>query len=70
MPRPQAAAYERVIQRAMAAKGTGKRGHMLEILHMLRGVSLHPHAPEDATDGYFEESARPIDKIAAQRHTS
>ena len=58
MPRPQAAAYERVIQRAMAAKGTGKRGHMLEILHMLRGVSLHPHAPEDAADGYFDESAR------------
>lgn len=58
MPPPQALAYERVIQRAMAAKGTGKRGHMLEILHMLRGVSLHPHAPEDATAGYFEESAR------------
>ncbi|MES1985639.1 MAG: SNF2-related protein [Pseudomonadota bacterium] len=58
MPRSQASAYERVIQRALAAKGTGKRGHMLEILHMLRGVSLHPYAPEDATDGYFEESAR------------
>jgi superfamily II DNA or RNA helicase len=58
MPRPQATAYEHVIQRAMAAKGTGKRGHMLEILHMLRGVSLHPYAPEDAVDGYFEESAR------------
>lgn len=58
MPPPQAQAYERVIQRAMVAKGTGKRGHMLEILHMLRGVSLHPYAPEDATGGYFEESAR------------
>lgn len=58
MPRPQAEAYERVIQRAMAARGTGKRGHMLEILHMLRGVSLHPYAPEDATGSYFEESAR------------
>lgn len=58
MPRPQAEAYERVIQRAMAARGTGKRGHMLEILHMLRGVSLHPYAPEDATGCYFEESAR------------
>ena len=58
MPRPQAAAYQRVIQRAMVAKGTGKRGHMLEILHMLRGVSLHPHAPEDAADGYFDDSAR------------
>lgn len=58
MPMPQATAYDRVIQRAMAAKGTGKRGHMLEILHMLRGVSLHPYAPEDATSGYFDESAR------------
>lgn len=58
MPQPQAEAYERVIQRAFAAKGTGKRGHMLEILHTLRGVSLHPYAPEDATDGYFAESAR------------
>jgi hypothetical protein len=58
MPRPQAEAYEQVIQRAMAARGTGKRGHMLEILHMLRGVSLHPYAPEDATGSYFEESAR------------
>lgn len=58
MPRPQADAYQRVIQRAVAARGTGKRGHMLEILHMLRGVSLHPYAPEDAEDGYFEESAR------------
>lgn len=58
MPRSQAVAYERVIQRAIAAKGTGKRGHMLEILHMLRGVSLHPYAPEDAAEGYFEESAR------------
>lgn len=58
MPQPQASAYERVIQRAVAAKGTGKRGHMLEILHMLRGVSLHPYAPEDATGDYFDESAR------------
>jgi SNF2 family DNA or RNA helicase len=30
----------------------------MEILHMLRGVSLHPYAPEDATGSYFEESAR------------
>lgn len=58
MPRPQAQAYESVIQRAIAARGTGRRGHMLEILHMLRGVSLHPYAPEDATGSYFEESAR------------
>ncbi|WP_404712165.1 DEAD/DEAH box helicase [Sphingomonas sp. MMS24-J13] len=58
MPPTQAASYGRVIQRAMAARGTGKRGNMLEILHMLRGVSLHPVAPEDAADGYFDQSAR------------
>jgi hypothetical protein len=58
MPPPQASAYERVIQRAMASRGTGKRGHMLEILHQLRGVSLHPYAPEDASGRYFDESAR------------
>jgi len=73
MPNPQAAAYERVIQRAFAARGTGKRGHMLEILHMLRGVSLHPYAPEEASDGYFAESARldamfrTLDAIQAKR---
>lgn len=58
MPAPQAAAYERIIQRAMFAKGTGQRGMMLEILHMLRGVSLHPFAPADASSDYFTESAR------------
>lgn len=58
MPGAQASAYERVVQRAIAAKGTSKRGHMLEILHMLRGVSLHPCAPEEAGAGYFDESAR------------
>ena len=60
MPPAQALAYDRVIQRAMAAKGTAKRGHMLEILHMLRGVSLHPFAPEDATSGYFDEFCAPM----------
>ena len=58
MPPVQATAYDAVIQRAMIAKGSGKPGHMLEILHMLRGVSLHPVAPEAAGDGYLAESAR------------
>jgi hypothetical protein len=58
MPQAQATAYDRIIQRALAARGTGRRGHMLEILHMLRGVSLHPVAPEDAADDYLEQSAR------------
>lgn len=58
MPAPQATAYDAVIQRAMVAKGAGKPGHMLEILHMLRGVSLHPVAPEAAGEGYLADSAR------------
>ena len=58
MPSAQATAYDAVIQRAMIAKGTGKPGHMLEILHMLRGVSLHPIPPEAAGDGYLGDSAR------------
>jgi hypothetical protein len=58
MPPTQSTAYDRIIQRALAARGTGRRGHMLEILHMLRGVSLHPIAPEDASDDYLDQSAR------------
>jgi hypothetical protein len=58
MPGPQATAYDRVIQRALIGRGTGRRGYMLEILHMLRGVSLHPYAPEVADAGYFDSSAR------------
>lgn len=58
MPPPQARAYERVLQRAMIAKGSREPGYMLEILHNLRGVSLHPAKPEEAGGTYFEDSAR------------
>ncbi len=60
MPPRQRAAYDRVIGRAIAAKGTGERGRMLEILQHLRGVSLHPVSPNEAGDEatYFEDSAR------------
>lgn len=60
MPRKQAEAYDRVVTRALAVKGTGQRGRMLEVLHLLRGVSLHPTAPEQANGdaGYFTDSAR------------
>lgn len=58
MPPLQARAYEELIQRAVAARGTGKRGNMLEVLHMLRGVSLHPIKPEAADARYFDASAR------------
>lgn len=60
MPPQQAAAYDRVVHRALAVKGTGQRGRMLEILAQLRGVSLHPLAPEEAgaSADYWEASAR------------
>jgi hypothetical protein len=60
MPPTQAMAYDRVIQRAMVARGSGRRGYMLEILQQLRGVSLHPVDPDMAGSeaDYFAQSAR------------
>ena len=60
MPPRQAAAYDRVVQRALAVKGTGQRGRILAVLHDLRGVSLHPVDPDAAGDdaAYFDDSAR------------
>jgi hypothetical protein len=60
MPPRQAAAYDRVVQRALAVKGTGQRGRMLAVLHDLRGVSLHPVEPDAAGEdaSYFDDSAR------------
>lgn len=60
MPPAQAQAYEQVVRRALALKGSGERGSMLEVLHSLRGVSLHPIRPEDAgrCSDYFGASAR------------
>jgi hypothetical protein len=49
MPPAQAQAYGRVVGDARAA--TGARGKMLEILHRMRGVSLHPErAAVDTSD--------------------
>lgn len=75
MPPEQAAAYDRVVHRALAVKGTGQRGRMLEVLAQLRGVSLHPVSPDDAGDdaSYWQQSARlqtlfaTLDEIAAKR---
>lgn len=60
MPPRQAAAYDRVVHKALAIKGTGQRGRMLEVLAQLRGVSLHPVAPDDAggVADYWGDSAR------------
>ena len=74
MPPRQAAAYDRVVQRALAVKGTGQRGRMLEVLHDLRGVSLHPVNPDEAGDeaAYFSDSARLVTLFAllADIHTA
>jgi hypothetical protein len=66
MPPRQAAAYDRVVQRALAVKGTGQRGRMLAVLHDLRGVSLHPVDPGAAGDEaeYFANSARLVTLFA------
>ena len=58
MPPAQATAYDAVIRRAVALRGTGKPGHMLEVLHGLRGVSLHPTDPASAGADYLNDSAR------------
>jgi len=75
MPQAQALSYNHVIQRAMAARASGQRGYMLEILHLLRGVSLHPRNPEEANldPDYFTNSARLValftilDKVYAKK---
>ena len=59
MPKGQADAYE--LARHHLADGA--RGATLKMLHHIRGVSLHPEAPESTQgdmdiDGYFARSAR------------
>ena len=59
MPKSQADAYE-LARRHLA---DGARGAALKMLHHIRGVSLHPEAPESPQgdmdiDGYFARSAR------------
>lgn len=57
MPREQAIAYRDAVGAARADGGKG--GHILEALHRLRGISLHPFDPDDARDdGYVDQSAR------------
>ena len=61
MPPAQARAYSTVVARALGLAGSGTPGFMLEILHALRGVSLHPRPPTnggDDPDAYAAESAR------------
>ena len=57
MPREQAAAYRDAVGAARADDGQG--GRILQALHRLRGISLHPFDPDDARDdGYVDQSAR------------
>lgn len=49
MPKPQAEAYRQIVAQAHGAGGS--RGQMLEILHRMRGISLHPARAEvDTSD--------------------
>lgn len=58
MPRVQAEVYQQIVERAKS----GERGSMLETLHALRGVSLHPVWPSFGAmqdpGTYVEQSAR------------
>lgn len=60
MPPKQAKAYDLVLARARALRQSGDRGAMLEVLHMLRGCSLHPERPRGISDfnSYIASSAR------------
>ncbi len=52
MPPQQAEAYASVVEREHC-------GNMLQVLHRLRSLSLHPFVPDDADiDGYIQASAR------------
>lgn len=74
MPPVQAIAYSQAIARALVAQESGEPGRMLTMLHALRGISLHPHAPEEGMGDpdYCTRSARiatlmtTLDTIAAQ----
>ncbi len=62
MPPLQASTYESCVRRAIAGKaGLSRRDGILQILHQMRGISLHPIDPEKAStdlEAYAAESAR------------
>ncbi len=56
MPQAQGDAYSEVITQAQGGPGRSK---MLEVLHRMKSISLHPFHPSHAgAKGYFSESAR------------
>lgn len=62
MPELQANAYANIVRRAIAGRsGLSKRDGILQILHAMRGISLHPIDPDDAPvdlEEYAAQSAR------------
>lgn len=62
MPPLQAETYENLVRRAVAGRsGFSKSDGMLQVLHAMRGISLHPVDPDDAPadlDAYAAQSAR------------
>jgi len=62
MPEVQASAYADLVRRGLASRGVASaRGGMLELLHAMRGVSLHPADPASAPAdlaAYAADSAR------------
>lgn len=72
MPPVQAKAYEETVE--LAKYGEPKKGKILEILHRLRSISLHPFSKgEESDDEYIMSSARLkvafelMDRIAEKR---
>ncbi len=58
MPPTQASAYSQAIEMARSSEGRQK-GLMLETLHRLRSISLHPFiSPEASDEMYIRQSAR------------
>lgn len=62
MPPLQASTYENCVRRAVAGKASlSRKDGILQILHEMRGISLHPIDPEEAPtdlDAYAAQSAR------------
>ncbi len=67
MPQVQADAYADTIARARTAGANGR--DMLQIIHALRGISLHPHGGDGATPGnrtqWADQSARMVQAFMA-----
>lgn len=72
MPPEQALAYSSAVNRALARRSTGDQRQILQTLHELRGISLHPIDPkapnDDDLDSYIAKSARLSKTIEILEH--